>query len=415
MNFSSKIIIPEKVELKIRYVCSKEWNNEWSGILFYKPEGNYKDNNIVITCHDFIILDIGNNTFTEFELNPDVIAYMTDHDLLDCKTGLIHSHDTMATFFSGTDQDTLRKEGANMNNFVSLIVNDKGDYTAAMTRKIRIVENVSSIENYDYFDCGSKSMKSERKRESNIIEWHYLNVNKELVSVNTIDVDKQLFKIKDRQEKEREKAASYQNGISHPNNFIGEHKTINLFSPRSKVTPIQRGYNAYDDPDSPLYSGDDEYDSPNLFSKDESYNNTLKEEKKAPDKEFTSDDLQSIYHIPLNNDVINSLLLEIVTGSVVVSNKSKIDIIKWSSTMNSVFDTRFNYEKNGMWYFEIWMEGYIDSLLSEVTEQIPETEEYDGDAIESVIASSLIKELQTIPGNKYIKTIINILNSHITC
>ena len=36
-------------------------------------------------------MDIGSQAYTEFDMSPDVIAYMTDHpELLDCQMGLIH-------------------------------------------------------------------------------------------------------------------------------------------------------------------------------------------------------------------------------------------------------------------------------------------------------------------------------------
>ena len=36
-------------------------------------------------------MDLGTQAYTEFDMNPDVIAYMTAHsELLDCQMGLIH-------------------------------------------------------------------------------------------------------------------------------------------------------------------------------------------------------------------------------------------------------------------------------------------------------------------------------------
>lgn len=95
-----KLIIPEKVEKKIRYICQKIWEDEWSGTLFYKPEGTFKDNNLVIRCEDIYVMNIGNSAYTEFDMSPDVIGYMTENpDLLDCQLGLIHSHNKMSKEF----------------------------------------------------------------------------------------------------------------------------------------------------------------------------------------------------------------------------------------------------------------------------------------------------------------------------
>lgn len=83
-------------------------------------------------------MDIGTQAYTEFDMNPDVIAYMCENpELLDCQMGLIHSHNNMSTFFSETDTATLKEEGRDRNNFVSLIVNNAGTYTAAITRRVK--------------------------------------------------------------------------------------------------------------------------------------------------------------------------------------------------------------------------------------------------------------------------------------
>lgn len=94
---SYKIIIPQEVEAKIRFACNNVWNIEWSGVLFYKPEGSFENNDLVIKCVDIYLMDIGNATYTEFDMSPDVIGYMAQNqELLNCQMGLIHSHNNMA-------------------------------------------------------------------------------------------------------------------------------------------------------------------------------------------------------------------------------------------------------------------------------------------------------------------------------
>lgn len=94
---SYKMIITESLEKKIRFVCSKINNIEWSGVLFCKYDGDFEDNSLVITAVDMIVLDIGTGADTQFKCSdPDVISYMVDNDLLDCDTQLIHSHHNMA-------------------------------------------------------------------------------------------------------------------------------------------------------------------------------------------------------------------------------------------------------------------------------------------------------------------------------
>lgn len=131
-----KLIIPKNVEEKIKCACLHLPDTEWSGVLFYKHKGTFKDN-LTLTCVNFIILDIGTASRTEFETTPKVASFMVDNNLMNCHQGLIHSHNNFSTFFSGTDTETLKSEGALTNHFLSLIVNDAGIYSAAITKKFK--------------------------------------------------------------------------------------------------------------------------------------------------------------------------------------------------------------------------------------------------------------------------------------
>lgn len=91
------LVIPAEVENKIRYLCNKIPQVEWSGALFYTYKGSFENEDLEITCTDLFLMDIGSSSYTEFDMSPDVIAYMTEHrELLDCQVGLIHSHNHMA-------------------------------------------------------------------------------------------------------------------------------------------------------------------------------------------------------------------------------------------------------------------------------------------------------------------------------
>ena len=76
------MIIPVEVERKIRWMCQHISTIEWSGTLFYELEGKYEDDTLVIKCLDFFPMDIGSVAYTEFDMSPDVIGYMTDNPKL---------------------------------------------------------------------------------------------------------------------------------------------------------------------------------------------------------------------------------------------------------------------------------------------------------------------------------------------
>lgn len=133
-----KIVLSEQLETKIRTYCALSPEREWSGVLFYKFEGTFKDG-ITILANDMYLMDQGTAAHTEFDLNePEITRYMVFEGLTDHCISLIHSHNRLASFFSDEDLSTLRQYGTEMNNFVSLVVNNAGQYVARVTRKCQL-------------------------------------------------------------------------------------------------------------------------------------------------------------------------------------------------------------------------------------------------------------------------------------
>ncbi len=169
-----KLIVPENVEEKIRYLLRKFPSTEWSGVLFVTHEGSFENNDLVITCKDIYPMDLGNATFTEFTMNEDVAAYMSENiELFDCDLQLIHSHHQMSTQPSGTDLNTLKEEGNERNCFVSLIVNNAGKYYAAITRKIQTKSEVTVKKlgtSYEFFGDGSKEVEHDNTETTKVVE-----------------------------------------------------------------------------------------------------------------------------------------------------------------------------------------------------------------------------------------------------
>lgn len=133
------IDIPENVERIIRRYIALLPHNEWSGALFYTVEGDFDSPVLKVICKDILIMDIGEGAHTQFNTERLIADYMAEKpELLDCYNGLIHSHHIMGAFFSGEDTGTLLQEGINRNNFVSLVVDTRGTYVAAITRRIEV-------------------------------------------------------------------------------------------------------------------------------------------------------------------------------------------------------------------------------------------------------------------------------------
>ena len=86
----------------------------------------------------------------------------------------------MATFFSGTDTSTLLEEGKDRNHFVSLIVNNAGTYTAAITRKAVKDLTISGTLKYKSFDDTEIELGELEpvKTQSTVVEYFMLEVEK---------------------------------------------------------------------------------------------------------------------------------------------------------------------------------------------------------------------------------------------
>lgn len=138
-----KLTIPDDVIYKIKYLCKSIAKDEWSGVLFYQVEGSIKDTaNMNIILKDILLMDKGDKTNTKFNWDEDVVEYqMNNPESIEWLKGHIHSHNTMAVFFSGTDWDELNDNCTAHNFYLSVIVNNfidieaKVAFTAESTNK----------------------------------------------------------------------------------------------------------------------------------------------------------------------------------------------------------------------------------------------------------------------------------------
>lgn len=138
--------LTESILDKIVYLCREFPTKEWSGVLFWNFEGSLEDiQSLKVKAFDFYPLDLGSATYTEFSHSPKFAGYIAKHpELMDARMGLIHSHNNMGTFFSGTDTNTLREMSPEYGCYLSLIVNNAGTYTAALGVKASVISEIKS-------------------------------------------------------------------------------------------------------------------------------------------------------------------------------------------------------------------------------------------------------------------------------
>lgn len=99
----------------------------------YKLKGNFHSGKFSLEVKDLYPMNMGSSVYTEYEFNEDFIGYRMDNpNSLDWELGHCHSHQTMPTFFSGTDTKELQDNAPNHNYYLSLIVNNALQMTAKL-------------------------------------------------------------------------------------------------------------------------------------------------------------------------------------------------------------------------------------------------------------------------------------------
>lgn len=130
---------------------------------------------ITITPVQIWLNDIGTSAHTQFSNaeDPDAVLEMYEKypELMECRMGLIHSHNTMSVFFSGEDVDELHDNSPGADLYFSLIVNNRGDYTGRIAT-IRLDEVEAKVITKRQFQRTGESagvVRSNKKVEKEVL------------------------------------------------------------------------------------------------------------------------------------------------------------------------------------------------------------------------------------------------------
>lgn len=117
-----------------RTFCKRFPEKEWSGYMLYSIEKGHVFSEMDLKYIDFILLDIGTAGHTSFSPmeNGLFVDFILENGYVNkgYKVGLVHSHNNMDVFFSGTDTDTLLANAKLSDMFLSVIVNNNMEVTA---------------------------------------------------------------------------------------------------------------------------------------------------------------------------------------------------------------------------------------------------------------------------------------------
>ena len=283
--------------------------------------------------------------------------------------------DNKMTFFSGTDTATLREEGRDRNNFVSLIVNNVGSYTAAITRRIKSKQVMESV-SYEFFGDGEKQDTKKYVSDADEIEWFYLKIEKEGESYSFPDMAARLEEIK---QAKAEKVKKVQIPAYSGNSYGIKAGPANLVRKETDKPKVVQ---------------------PTLFDD-------------VDDLPFDDDYSLPYGQVTFDKATLKSLVLQLITGSIILSNDSKIDIFKWAKSMSALYEKRFGKGEEGMENFKMWADTYTDYLTWYVTDEKLEGLGFDETEICAICAHDMIEELTKLPENDYIKGYIDALQKYL--
>lgn len=356
-----KLIITPELEEKIRFLCARFPNNEYSGVLFYDYTGRFEDNSLVLTAKDFCLMDYGSATYTEFDKSAEICNYMIEHDLLECQQGLMHSHDQMSTFFSGTDLGTLQEEGSDMNNFLSLIVNNAGQYTAAITRKVKHIPHVTEVLEYEFFGEETINIGNDEYDaiESYEIEYFFLNIEKPTVNIGYTDLFNRIEEIS----KDKTKIT----------NISREPRTNLIVDSTLKATPLYKETNI-------------------PFSKA----NT------AVQAGVDTDESIDYNKYKFNETDLNNIVKQLLIGSPIFTPK---DLNEWVQKMPTVFSKRFGEGQKGLANYRAFIGYFVEFLVTEAFDDNLAEEGYLEDSQMAICAYGILQKLHTFKTNSFIEVI----------
>lgn len=304
----------------------------------------------------------------------------------------------MSTFFSRTDTGTLKEEGMDRNHFVSLIVNNEGTYTAAITRRVKSTKTITDNCTYPTFEDGVINDSKVYVSESEELEWFYLKIEVERNNSFLEELKGRLDEVKRiKEEKARKAKASapyaggygnWQGGKSVQGTMFQETKQVEKRVTQS-YTPVGKS---------------------NVVKKSDNIGGLPFDWNYIDGK--IGDEIP-YGHVRFNKQTIKSLVLQLITGSIILPNESKIDTKKWAQGMVPLFRKRFGVGEAGLKMFKTWADGYIEYLCWFTGDDALKEQSLDDDEMAAICAHDMIEELTKLPMNEYIKIYIDTLQGYL--
>lgn len=290
------------------------------------------------------------------------------------------------TFFSGTDLNTLKEEGADTNHFVSLIVNNAGVYTAAITRKVTsIAKGVRDLK-YNTFNNEPVEDESEDfQYEDTCIEYYNLEIIKEVVpDTPKSELELRFLRLKESKSSYINRGFANSNFYSSDWSYKGSTYNKALDTQPKLFTDEEMGTIKKPEPKDTKVSSFYPYE----------------DEEIAYDKDF------------MPKEIVDNTVVQIITGDIFAQYKG-LDLDRWAKNMNALYSKRFgsNPKEDKDNHFSFWAEVFVDFLEEELPETALDKKGFDyRDAIWAYdVIKRLEKYYEKYPENQYLEIFINTL------
>jgi hypothetical protein len=210
MDAKGTLYLSESLMHEIEYLHREVGAIEWCGPLLYeKLEGDLAEpETLKIRAHHVFPMDIGSPGYTAATLSgEDMVALYEQYPQLiesGWKQGLIHTHHTMNTFFSGTDMDELHENTPNHNYYLSLIVNFDGNWMAKVAFIASLKQTSNNLYTFKSTDDEEASFENSTEAEKQVLMTIDMNIVKE-----GSDIISQEFKARFQRLKEEKRKRTY--------------------------------------------------------------------------------------------------------------------------------------------------------------------------------------------------------------
>lgn len=307
------------------------------------------------------------------------------------------SHNTMATFFSGTDTATLLQEGQDRNNIVSLIVNNEGKYSAAITRLVTTEAIVKEKGQYHLFGEGVKTYKDEYETEDQYVEYFMFDIVRKEPNKLFDFIDR----LKEVMTKKRTTVTATQTGgcnygSDYCGSMYGGPYGGNAMAKGSQIPPVKPTTK-------PVLSTPAV--KPAVV--------TPTAQKPKEQSLFNQFNPVSIQPKDGFDEFIDGLTLQIISSNIFAAIENIMDIDTYAKeAMFDMYKKRFGEDVSDKSEFVFWIDNVIDFILCHSTH--PEVEGYaPGDQTE-IIAGAVLERLKEIPTkNIYLTTIIEHIKEYL--